>query len=79
MSGISIARVRVSPRNVIEKFQVGFFMLIMYIFLNTLITGVQIGELLYLYLFAGLLAMGSARISVISNLRGGQRNPFNRK
>ncbi len=34
---------------------------------------------MYLFLFAGLLAMSAARISVISYLRGGQRIPFDKR
>jgi hypothetical protein len=34
---------------------------------------------MYLFLFAGLLSMSSARISVISYLRGGQRIPFDKR
>ena len=40
---------------------------------------VSSGTEVYVFLFAGLLAMSSARISVISYLRGGQRIPFDKR
>lgn len=75
--GISLARTRVSPEDVLEKFQFGFLMLVGFVFINTFSTGQDFGSLLYVYLFGGLLAMGAARVSVLEHLRGGRRNPFN--
>jgi hypothetical protein len=74
--GIQLARLRVGPSEVQARFQAGFFMLILFVFINTLITGEQVGDIFYLFLFSGLLAMSAARVSVLSHLRGGQTNPF---
>ena len=50
-----------------------------FVFFNTLITGEQIGNMAYLFLSAGLLAMGAARVAVLRSLRGGKENPFDRR
>jgi hypothetical protein len=40
-------------------------------FINTIVTGEAPGSLLYIFIFACLLAMSSARMSIIHLLRGG--------
>jgi hypothetical protein len=54
-------------------------MFFLYVFFNTFITGETPGNMPVLFLFAGLMAMGAARVSVISTLRGGRDNPFDRR
>ncbi len=62
----------VSPYQARRGFFTGLGMLLAFFFLNTLTTGETPGGLLYLFLFASLLAMGVARLAVIHRLRGGQ-------
>ena len=76
--GVSHAQEYIEPATVRRSFVVGLFMFLGYIFFNTIITGEDPGVFLYLFFLVGLLAMGAARISVISSLRGGVRVPFDR-
>ena len=77
--GISLAQARVGPVLVKRTFQIGIFMFVGFVLINTLATGESPGPLLYVFIFAGLLAMGSARISVLRTLRGGEQSPFDRR
>jgi hypothetical protein len=77
--GISLAQARVGPVLVKRTFRVGVFMLVGFVLINTLATGESPGLLLYVFIFAGLVAMGSARISVLRTLRGGEQTPFDRR
>jgi hypothetical protein len=77
--GISLAQARIGPTLVKRTFQVGIFMFVGFVLINTLATGETPGFLLYLFVFASLVAMGSARISVLSTLRGGEESPFDRR
>jgi hypothetical protein len=76
--GTSLAHFKVGPQEVLSKFKLGILMLFGYIFFNTIITGESFGASVYLFLFSGLLSMGAARVSILSKLRGGKRNPFDR-
>jgi hypothetical protein len=68
----------VSSEEAIGEFRVGVLMFLGFgIFAN--LARAMSGMELYLFLFAGLLAMSAARISVISYLRGGQRIPFDKR
>ena len=76
--GISKVGKLVGPEDVIAGFRLGVILLLIYGIASRQSrssTGVE----MYLFLFAGLLAMSAARISVISYLRGGQRIPFDRR
>ncbi len=77
--GVGLARLKVGPIDVRSNFQLGFFMFLGFILINTLMTGESPGLFIYTYLFGGLMAMGAARVSVLSELRGGGRNPFDRR
>jgi hypothetical protein len=77
--GLAIAQARVGPVLVKREFQLGVIMFVTFVFINTLATGETPGSLLYVFLFAGLVAMGSARISVLKTLRGGENSPFDRR
>lgn len=59
-----------------RAFFLGLGMLLAYLFLNTMVTGETPGGMVYLFLFSGLLAMGTARLAVIRRLRGGQPRAF---
>jgi hypothetical protein len=76
--GVSRVGKLVSSEEVMGEFKIGLLMFLGYGLFSSLArwtSGVEI----YLFLFAGLFAMSSARISVISYLRGGQRIPFDKR
>lgn len=76
--GVSRVGKLVSSEEVIGEFKVGLLMFLgygLFSHLARLTSGMEI----YVFLFAGLFAMSSARISVISYLRGGQRIPFDKR
>lgn len=77
--GLDIAQGRVGPLMMRRGFHVGVVMMLAFFFLNTLVTGETPGELLYLFLFAALMAMGTARLAAVSRLRGGRITPFDRR
>jgi len=54
-------------------------MFVAFIFINTIATGETPGGLIYVFFLAALIGMTAARISVISSLRGGGSNPFDRQ
>ncbi len=68
----------VSSEEAIGEFRVGVLMFLGFGIFASLARAMS-GMELYLFLFAGLLAMSAARISVISYLRGGQRIPFDKR
>lgn len=74
--GISLAQTMVGPQAIIRNFQIGIFMFLGFVFINTIVTGETPGGFIYIFFFAGLIAMVSARITVLGNLRGGGRSPF---
>jgi hypothetical protein len=74
--GMSLASKYIDPRSVRQNFYLGLGMYTAYIFINTLVTGETPGMMLYLFFVSALIALGSARIFTISQLRGGVRNPF---
>jgi hypothetical protein len=74
--GMSLATIYVDPMSVRGKFYLGLGMYTAYIFVNTLVTGETPGAMLYLFFVASLIALGSARIFTITQLRGGTANPF---
>lgn len=77
--GISLAQARVGPVLVKRAFQIGIFMFMAFVLINTLATGESPGLLLYVFVFSALVTMGSARISVLRTLRGGEQSPFDRR
>jgi hypothetical protein len=76
--GLGHAQEYIEPATVRRSFLIGLLMFLGYIFFNTIVTGETPGLFLYLFFLAGLLAMSTARISVVSSLRGGVRIPFDR-
>ncbi len=77
--GIGLARLKVGPQEVMGRFQTAFFLMLGFVIINTLATGERLGNFVYLFIFAGLISLGAARISVLTTLRGGQRSPFDRR
>lgn len=77
--GTQLANEKVGPRLIRSAFGIGLGMFFAFIFLNTLVTGETLGSMPTLFLFAALLAMGASRVYVISTLRGGRDNPFDRR
>lgn len=77
--GMSLAQEFIEPLTVLRNFQMGILLFIAYIFILTNVTGETPGLFLYIFLFAALIAMGAARIGVLSTLRGGGGSPFDRR
>jgi hypothetical protein len=77
--GISLAQASVGPLLVKRNFQAGILLFLAFVFLNTIATGETPGFLLYLFTFAGLIAMAASRIYVLSKLRGGSQSPFDQR
>jgi hypothetical protein len=75
--GMSLATKYIDPISVRRNFFIGVGMFTAFIFVNTLVTGETPGFMLYLFFMSALLALGSARIFAITQLRGGVINPFN--
>lgn len=67
------------PQRVQTEFKTGFWMFVAFGLLNTLVTGRVIEfEFLFLFVLSGLLALGSARMASVGELRGG-RGAFDRQ
>jgi len=77
--GIAKVGKLVGPEDVMGGFRLGVILLLIYGVISPRQSHTYTDIVMYLFLFAGLLAMSSARISVISYLRGGQRIPFDRR
>jgi hypothetical protein len=77
--GITLAQEIMGPQMVRHNFQLGILMFLGFVFINTIVTGETPGLFIYLFMFASLIAMAAARISVISNLRGGGQYPFDHR
>lgn len=76
--GLSIAQEHLGPSSVMDHFWVGIVMYVVFIFVNTIVTGETPGDFFYLFLFSSLVAMCAARMTVVGMLRGGTKNKFNR-
>ena len=77
--GIAIAQEHIGPSSVSTHFGIGIVLFMVFIFVNTLVTGETPGDFFYLFLFSSLLAMISARMAVLGTLRGGRQNAFDRR
>lgn len=75
--GVSLAQQSIGPSLVKAHFWLGIIMFVVFIFLITLATSENPGEYFYLFLFASLVGVSTARISVIGMVRGGNENKFN--
>jgi hypothetical protein len=76
--GISLAQVHIGPQVVQDYFRLGIIMYVLFVFMNTLATGETPGLLLYLFFLSGMVAMSTARMSILHTLRGGRQNIFDR-
>ena len=76
--GLSIAQEHLGPSSVMDHFWIGIVMYVIFIFVNTIVTGETPGDFFYLFLFSSLVAMCAARMTVVGMLRGGKENKFNR-
>jgi hypothetical protein len=77
--GVHLAQENIEPLRVIRSFQTGLVMFFFYIVANTFVTGETYGNMANLFVFAGLMGMGAARVDTLSTLRGGRENPFDRR
>jgi len=77
--GVSLAQAFIEPVTVRRYFYHGIALFVGFIFINTFVTGETPGFSMYIFFLAALIAMGAARISVISTLRGGYVIPFDRR
>ncbi len=69
--GVSLAQQSIGPSLVKSHFWLGIIMFVVFIFLITLATSEDPGEYFYLFLFASLVGVSTARIS--SNWYGARR------
>jgi len=76
--GLSIAQEHLGPSSVMDHFWIGIAMYVVFIFVNTIVTGETPGDFFYLFLFSSLVAMCAARMTVVGMLRGGKVNKINR-
>ncbi|OGO13398.1 MAG: hypothetical protein A2Y53_02580 [Chloroflexi bacterium RBG_16_47_49] len=76
--GVSLAQEHVGPSSVKSHFLIGIVMFVVFIFVNTLVTGEQPGDFFYLFLFSSLVGMCAARMTIVGMVRGGKENRFNR-
>ncbi len=76
--GLSIAQEHIGPSSVMDHFWIGIVMYVVFIFINTIVTGETPADFFYLFLFSSLTAMCAARMTVVGMLPGGTENKFNR-
>lgn len=74
--GMTLATKYIDPITVRQNFFLGLGMYTVFIFINTIVTGETPGLLLYIFFVSALIALASARIFTITQLRGGVKNPF---
>ncbi len=77
--GIALAQEHIGPNLVMNTFRFGIIMFVIYVFINTLVTGETPGLMLYTFILAALMAMSAARVSVLSTLRGGRQGAFDQR
>ncbi len=76
--GITYLHLRTNPRDVLFRFQIGVLLFYTFAALHPAPDSIP-GFTLYIFLFFGLLAMSSSRISILTEVRGGKRTPFDRQ
>jgi Domain of unknown function (DUF4129) len=74
--GINIAQEHIGPSAVMSHFWLGVVMYILFIFVNTLVTGETPADFFYVFIFSTLVAMSAARMTVVGMVRGGRPNEF---
>ena len=77
--GIALAQEHIGPGLVQSALWTGVGMFVAFVFINTLVTGEEVGNVIYLFLVSGLLAMAAARLAVVRTLRGGRQSTFDRR
>jgi len=77
-SGINLARYGVRQHGVMGQFRLGAAMLMAYGFITLFSEGELPVYYVFIFLFAGLIGMGTSRVGMISRFRGGARIPFDR-
>jgi hypothetical protein len=70
--GIALAQEQIGPALVQSNLWLGVGMFVAFVFVNTLVTGEQPGQVVYLFLLSGLLAMAAARLAVVHAAAGGR-------
>jgi hypothetical protein len=76
--GLFLAQVHIGPSSVMGDFYFGIVMFVAFILFNTIVTGEEPGDFFFLFLFSSLIAICSARMTVVGMLRGGEESRFNR-
>ena len=76
--GIHLAQDFIGPLKVMGNFRLGFLMFLAYILFVSLLTGDSLGWSWVIFLFAGLVAIGAARVLILGLRKGARRSPFNR-
>ncbi len=76
--GALTAEQHIGPRAFVGSFRLGVVMFLLFSLVNTLVTGETPGVLLFVFLFAALAGMASARLAVMGALRGGRHSAFDR-
>lgn len=76
LRGVALARDRVSSIQALRSFQIGLLAFLAYGFMLSRFGETQAYEALFAFLFFSVLAMAAARISGVSELRGGKAGRF---
>ena len=77
--GIGLSQEFIGPMKVLSRFRLGFLMFLGYIVLVTTLMGISPGMSWIVFLAAGMIALASSRVALLSLIRGGRRSPFNRE
>lgn len=75
--GLAFVDRNIGPSDVLARFRIGLVMFLIYGLLLPILNEPALIAL-YLFLFFGLLSLSSARVAVITRLRGGQYSRFDR-
>ena len=75
--GIELSQGPIDSALVRDEFRFGIVMCLVFIFLDFNFTQINVRVFVYMFIFSGLVAMSSARIAVLENLRGGRRYGLN--
>ncbi len=76
--GMAYLRIETTPRDVMFRFQMGVIMFCVFAALHPTPELIPVFTI-YSFLFFSLLAMSSSRISILAEMRGGKRIPFDKQ
>lgn len=76
--GVSLAQEHIGPSSVKDHFLVGIVMYVVFVFINTIMTGEKSVDFFFLFLFASLVGICAARMTMVGMVRGGKENRFDR-